>query len=201
MFMCVICLFLFAVCPLLGVVQLIDWLIVRALTRKTRHWLGRLTGLGKSTSRPKLSARRFASPEVPGAGGLKTPDVSYISGAGTWDPWVGSPALLITWPPSNPQVRESFESKSEVGSKKKLAQSDSLPIFGMFWERKLSQVEQWTVPLAARGVAWNSQWATLRHCCRGSEDRRPPAVLRLLPSKNVASYLSSVLIYRITPSS
>ena len=35
MFMCVICLFLFAVCPLLGMVQLLDWLIVRALTRKT----------------------------------------------------------------------------------------------------------------------------------------------------------------------
>jgi len=166
---------LFAVCPLLGVVQLINWLIVRALTRKTRHWLGRLTSLGKSTSRPKLRARRFASPEVPGARGLKTPNVSYISGAGTWDPWVCSP--VITWPPSNPQVPEIFESKSEVGSKKKLAQSDSLLIFGRFWERKLSQVEQWTVPLAASGVAWNSQWATFRHCCWGSEDRRPPARL------------------------
>jgi len=30
-------------------------------------------------SRPKLRGRRLASPEVPEEGGLKTPDVSYVS--------------------------------------------------------------------------------------------------------------------------
>jgi len=45
-------------------------------TLKTRHWLGRSTGRGKSTSRPKLRGRRLASPEVTGEGGLKTPTLA-----------------------------------------------------------------------------------------------------------------------------